>query len=137
MTFTEAELSYLESQPLGRLATVQPDGSPQVSPIGFSYNAENGTIDVGGFNMSNSQKYKNARRDGRVAIVIDDLASQDPWRVRCLEIRGDAEVTLDPEAVPGKDGSLIRIRPRRIISFGIENQDQAPHEMTSNNRDVD
>jgi pyridoxamine 5'-phosphate oxidase family protein len=137
MTFTEAELAYLDSQPIGRLATVRSDGSPQVSPVGFSYNAEFGTIDIGGFNMSRSQKYKNAAAHEAVAIVIDDLVSRDPWRVRCLEIRGRAEVVPDPgDPQPGRDSSLIRIHPRRIISFGVEHPDQEPHAMTSNNRDV-
>jgi pyridoxamine 5'-phosphate oxidase family protein len=138
MTFTDAEVTYLESQPLGRLATVQADGSPQVSPVGFSYNAELGTLEIGGFNMSRSQKYRNAARDGRVALVVDDLVSRQPWRVRCLEIRGVAEAIPDPGTpAPGHDSSIIRIRPRRVISFGIEDPDQEPHRMTSHNRDVD
>jgi hypothetical protein len=31
------------------------------------------------------------RRNGRAAIVIDDLASLDPWQPRGIEIRGRAE----------------------------------------------
>jgi pyridoxamine 5'-phosphate oxidase family protein len=138
MTFTASELSYLGSQPIGRLATVRQDGSPQVSPVGFNYNEEFGTIDIGGFNMSNSRKYHNVMHNDRVAFVVDDVASKQPWRVRCLEIRGTAEVVPDPGTpTPGHDSSLIRIRPRRIISFGIEHPDQEPHLMTSSNRDVD
>ncbi|MGP0028997.1 MAG: PPOX class F420-dependent oxidoreductase [Acidimicrobiales bacterium] len=138
MTFSDAELAYLRDQRLGRLATVRADGSPQVSPVGFSYNEEFGTIDIAGFNMSKSQKYRNAARDGRVALVVDDVASVQPWRVRCLEIRGQAEVVPDPgDPSPGHDASLIRIRPRRIISFGVDETDQEPHAMTTHNRDVD
>jgi pyridoxamine 5'-phosphate oxidase family protein len=138
MTFSAAELAYLESQPIGRLATVNRDGAPQVSPVGFSHNAELDTIDIGGFNMSRSQKYRNAAAHEAVAIVVDDLASRDPWRVRCLEIRGVAEVVPDPgDPQPGRDSSLIRIHPRRIISFGIEHPDQEPHLMTSSNRDIE
>jgi pyridoxamine 5'-phosphate oxidase family protein len=137
MTFSTAELEYLESQPLGRLATVRADGSPQVSPVGFSYNDETGTIDISGFNMSRSQKYRNAAAREAVSIVVDDLVSRDPWRVRCLEIRGVAEVVPDQrDPQPGRDSSQIRIHPRRIISFGIEHPDQEPHLMTSSNRDV-
>ncbi len=138
MTFTEAEMAYLESQPLGRLATVQADGSPQVSPVGFSYDKASDTIDIAGFNMSRSQKYRNVERNGRAALVVDDLVSRQPWRVRCLEIRGTAEAVPDPggQPTPGHDASRIRIRPRRIISFGVEDPDQEPHAMTSNNRDV-
>jgi pyridoxamine 5'-phosphate oxidase family protein len=137
MSFSDPELAYLGSQRLGRLATIQPDGSPQVSPVGFTYNEELGTIDIGGFNMSRSQKYRNVVHDGRVAFVVDDVPSTDPWRVRCLEIRGTAEAVPDPgHPVPGQDGSLIRVSPGRIISFGIDQPDQEPHLMTPHNRSV-
>jgi pyridoxamine 5'-phosphate oxidase family protein len=99
MPLTEAEIEYLEAQRLGRLATIQPDGSPQVKPVGFRYNADLGTIDIAGFRMSVSQKFRNVSRDGRAALVVDDIASTQPWRVRFLEIRGAAE------AVPRSDGS--------------------------------
>jgi pyridoxamine 5'-phosphate oxidase family protein len=137
MTFSDAELAYLGAQPLGRLATLQPDGAPQVSPVGFLYNEELGTIDIGGFNMSTSQKFRNVTRNGTVSFVVDDIASTQPWRVRCLEIRGIAEAVPDPSnPTPGHDGSIIRISPRRIISFGIDQPDQEPHELTPNNRNV-
>jgi pyridoxamine 5'-phosphate oxidase family protein len=137
MTFSDAELAYLGTQPLGRLATLQPDGAPQVSPVGFQYNEELGTIDIGGFNMSTSQKFRNVTRNGRVAFVVDDIASTQPWRVRCLEIRGIAEAVPGPSGpTPGHDGSIIRIVPRRIISFGIDQPDQEPHQLTPNNRNV-
>jgi pyridoxamine 5'-phosphate oxidase family protein len=137
MTFSDPELAYLGTQRLGRLSTLKADGAPQVSPVGFRYNEELSTIDIGGFSMSTSQKYRNVKSDGRVAFVVDDVASIDPWRVRCLEIRGVAEAVPDPsDPTPGRDGSIIRIRPGRIISFGIDQSDQAPHELTPNNRDV-
>jgi pyridoxamine 5'-phosphate oxidase family protein len=137
MTFTETEIAYLESQRIGRLATVRPDGSPQVSPVGFSYNAELGVIDIGGYSMSTTQKFRNVMHDGRVAFVVDDIYSTQPWRVRCLEIRGIAEAIREPaEPVAGQDASKIRLRPQRIISFGIDQTDQEPHLLVPNNRDV-
>lgn len=137
MAFSEAELKYLQEQHLGRLATVQADGTLQVSPVGFSYNPNGGTIDIGGYTMSSSQKYRNVVANGRVAFVVDDISSFDPWRVRCLEIRGVAEGVPGPNADAGDpDGAIIRISPRRIISFGVEEPDQEPHELTPNNRDV-
>jgi pyridoxamine 5'-phosphate oxidase family protein len=136
MSFTDHELAYLESQTLGRLATVQPDGTPQVSPVGFTYNAELGTIDIAGFSMSTSQKFTNVVEEPRVAFVVDDIASTSPWRVRCVEIRGVADTVLDPAPSPGQDSSLIRIHPRRIISFGVVNTDQEPHLVTPSRRDV-
>jgi len=124
MSFTDDELAYLDTQTLGRLATVQPDGTPQVSPVGFSYNRELGTVDIGGYSMSRSQKFRNVVHEPRVAFVVDDVVSTRPWRVRCVEIRGVADTVLDPSASPGADSSVIRIHPRRVISFGIGQEDQ-------------
>ena len=136
MAFTEAELDYLRTQPLARLATIQPDGTPQVSPVGFSYNAELGTIDIGGFTMSTSQKYRNVLTNLRVALVVDDVPSTDPWRVRCLEIRGTAQAVPPSGSRPGTDDALIRITPQRILSFGVIHADQEPHRMTVSKRNV-
>jgi pyridoxamine 5'-phosphate oxidase family protein len=137
MSFTSAEHAYLATQRLGRLATVQPNGTLQVSPVGFRYNASTGTIDIGGFNMASSRKFRNVAHNGRAAFVVDDLASIDPWRVRCLEVRGHAEAIAAPaDSAAGVDGSIIRIHPRRIISFGIDDPDHAPRELVPNNRDV-
>lgn len=128
MTFHDVEIAYLHAQRLGRLATAAPDGTLQVSPVGFAYNADLGTIDIGGFRNERSRKYRNVAENGRAAFVVDDLHSVDPWRVRCLEVRGWAEV------VP--DRALIRMHPRRIISFGIDTPDTAPHELVALSRDV-
>jgi pyridoxamine 5'-phosphate oxidase family protein len=136
MTFSAAEIDYLTNQRLGRLATIQRSGAPQVSPVGFEYNEALGTVDIGGFAMSTSQKFRNVKADGRVAFVVDDVPSTDPWRVRCLEIRGTAEAIVDVSAADRTDSSIIRIRPARIISFCVDQTDQAPHELTPNNRDV-
>ena len=137
MNFTEQETEYLASQRLARLATVQADGTPQVSPVGFSYRPELGVIDIGGFDMSRSQKFRNVLHEPRVALVVDDIVSLEPWRVRCLEIRGVAEALVDPAGpTPGHDGSIIRVHPRRVISFGIDQADVAPHLLVPNKRNV-
>ena len=119
--FTERELAYLREQHLGRLATVQPGGVLQNSPVGFGYNAELGTIDIGGHNMAASQKFRNVAAGSPVAFVVDDIASFDPWTVRCLEIRGDAEALTDPgDGTANLAGPIIRVHPRKIISFGVD-----------------
>lgn len=127
MSFTDTELEYLSTQRLGRLATAQPDGTLQVSPVGFRYNEKTGTIDIAGHGMVRSRKFRNVAENGQAAFVIDDLASTQPWRPRCVEIRGDGEAIPEPTdsawatAIPqtGFDGAIIRIHPKRIISFGI------------------
>ena len=111
--FTEVELAYLHGERrLGRLATVGRDGTPHVVPVGWSHNRELDTIDVGGRDLAATKKYRDADRTGRAAIVIDDLASVNPWRPRGVEIRGRAE------AIGGAD-PLIRIHPERIVSWGL------------------
>ena len=133
--FTASELDYLVAQRLGRLATVQPDGTLQVSPVGFQVNPATTTIDIVGFHMAASRKFRNIADNGRVAFVVDDIASVEPWRVRCLEIRGRGEaITADPST--NLDGAIIRIHPTRIISFGIDEPDQEPHLLTPNNHNV-
>ena len=47
-------------------------------------------IDVGG-DEERSKKFRDVVRTGRAAIVIDDLASTDPWRPSAVEVRGGAE----------------------------------------------
>jgi pyridoxamine 5'-phosphate oxidase family protein len=113
--FTEDERKYLSERRLGRIATVGKDGTPHVVPVGWRYNPERESIDVGGRDFARTKKFRDARRSGRAAIVIDDLASTDPWRPRGIEVRGRAE-TLDG------DRPLIRIHPERIVSWGIESE---------------
>ena len=113
--FTEEEKRYLSERRLGRIATVGKDGTPHVVPVGWSYNPERETIDVGGRDFARTKKFRDARRSGRAAIVSDDLASTDPWRPRGIEVRGRAE-TLDG------DRPMIRIHPERIVSWGIESE---------------
>lgn len=121
MSFTQPELRYLATQVLARLATVAPDGTVQNSPVGFSVNTELGTVDIGGFNLARSKKFKNIRTSPKVAVVIDDLASRDPWTVRGVEIRGTAEALQDVDPPrQGMSREVIRVTPRRIISWGVD-----------------
>jgi pyridoxamine 5'-phosphate oxidase family protein len=112
--FTETELRYLTGgQQLGRIATVGADATPHVVPVGWIYNAATDTVDVGGYELERSKKFRDVARSGRAAIVIDDLASTDPWRPRGIEVRGRGEAIRLPTP-------LIRIHPERIVSWGLE-----------------
>jgi pyridoxamine 5'-phosphate oxidase family protein len=112
--FTDAELQYLVGgRQLGRLATVGRDGTPHVVPVGWIYNAASQTIDISGHDLARTKKFRDVARSGRAAIVIDDLASVDPWRPRGVKVRGDA-VLEDDGGRP-----RIRIRPRVVWSWGI------------------
>ena len=128
MTLTEAEQRFLATQRHGRLATIAPDGTPQVKPVGFSYNVELGTIDIAGMNMASSAKYRNVRSNPNVAFVADDVPAPERGAagVRFLEVRGAAEtVTARPgPGQPAPDGhlapELIRIHLRRVLGFNVD-----------------
>lgn len=122
--FTPMEIEYLQSQRLGRLATVNPQGRPQNSPVGFRYNPELDAIEIGGRFMSKSKKFRNILKNPYVAFVVDDV--QPPWRPRGVEIRGSAEaLPTGGKAFFGAnydaDDGLIRIKPLQIIGWGLDN----------------
>ena len=119
---TKAQTNYLAGQRLGRIATSGADGKPHVVPTSFRHNSELGTIDVGGFQVANTKKYRDVLANPWAAIVVDDLVSIDPWRPRMLEIRGRAEAVASGGAGlgPGFGDSFIRIHPHKVNSFGID-----------------
>ncbi len=92
------------------MATVGADGTPQVVPVGWSFTAELDAIEIGGHDCAQTKKFRDVQQCGRAALVIDDLASTDPWRPRGIEIRGRANAIQTPRA-------LIRIHPERIVSW--------------------
>src|SRR5438105_12934195 len=91
--FMDIELEYLKTQRLGRLATVNKNGEPQIAPVTFRYNTELDAIDIGGLNMGETQKFRNVARNGLTSFVIDDIAP--PFQPRGIEIRGHAEALPD------------------------------------------
>ncbi|MEV5491514.1 PPOX class F420-dependent oxidoreductase [Streptomyces bobili] len=118
--FSEAERAYLRSQRLGRLATVDPQGRPQANPVGF-HPQDDGTILVGGHAMGATKKWRNLQRNPKVALVVDDIVSERPWRVRGVDIRGEAELLTGPHGLgPHFSEEVIRIHPHRIHSWGLE-----------------
>ncbi|MFE0256926.1 PPOX class F420-dependent oxidoreductase [Streptomyces sp. NPDC059010] len=120
--FSEAEHAYLRSQRLGRLATVDPAGQPQANPVGF-FPQDDGTILVGGRAMGATKKWRNLSKNPKVALVVDDLVSVRPWRVRGIEVRGDAELLTGPhELGPYFSEEVIRIHPRWVHSWGLEQE---------------
>jgi pyridoxamine 5'-phosphate oxidase family protein len=120
--FTDAEQAYLDEQLLGRLATAGADGKPHVVPTSFRLNRDTGTIDAGGMHVETTKKYRDVQANPWAAIVVDDLASTDPWTPRMLEIRGRAEALPSGGETlgPGFGAAFIRIHPAKKNSYGIE-----------------
>jgi pyridoxamine 5'-phosphate oxidase family protein len=125
--FSEAELAYLTGQRLGRLATVNRAGQPHVVPIGYRYNPDLDVIELGGYGFGSSKKFRDARQTGKVAFVVDDAGPDG--KPRFIELRGAAEcLDTGGEALgDGIDPQLIRVRPTRVISYGVEPDSAGAH----------
>jgi pyridoxamine 5'-phosphate oxidase family protein len=112
VAFSEAEAEYLAESFIGRVATSSMIGQPHVVPVGYKFDGS--TITFGGWNLTKSLKFKNLMANDKVAFVVDDVVSTDPWKVRGVEIRGKAEPVATKEGV-----TAIRIIPLNIRSWGL------------------
>lgn len=117
--FQPEEITYIESQLLGRLATVGVDGDPHVVPVTHRYNRILDTIDIGGHDFVPSKKYQNVAATGRVAYVIDDFDEQ--LVPRGIEIRGRGELQTEGgrDIDPSFDDEMLRIYPEHIARWGL------------------
>jgi pyridoxamine 5'-phosphate oxidase family protein len=125
---TTAEREYLASCRRGCLATIGPDGGPDVVPVSYRLNAD-GTIDIGGPRMGESRKFRNVAARPRVAFVVDDTVPEGPGPFRPgvgrgLELRGRAEALRGVQP-PGFGAGLfsdevIRIHPEQCVSWHVD-----------------
>jgi PPOX class probable F420-dependent enzyme len=121
--------ALLDSPVFVIVATIQPDGGPQVSPVWVKRDGD----DVLFSTTVDRQKYKNLTRDPRVSVVVQP--AEAPYTY--AEIRGTAEVTTDgarelidelsvkytgktyatfnPASVSDADRVVVRIRPRKVV----------------------
>lgn len=112
------------------LATVMPDGSPQVTPVWVDFDGTHVRVN----SAKGRLKDKNMRRDKRVALSVQD--PDNPYRY--LEIRGNvdditengADADIDslakkyldkdkyPFRAPGEVRVIYKIRPEKISRIG-------------------
>src|SRR5262249_6886308 len=76
----DSHLDLFKKKAFANLATLMPQGSPQVTPVWVDYDGRYVVINT----AEGRQKDKNLARDGRVALSIMD--PENPYRY--LEIRG-------------------------------------------------
>jgi pyridoxamine 5'-phosphate oxidase family protein len=118
MSFTEEEIAYLRSQRLARIATVSADGQPDVMPVGYQFDGP--SLYVGGMNPVKTRKFRNVRAGNtKIALVIDDLVSVNPWTVRGMRIYGNAELLVRQEGQFGP-GQYMRITPTVSWSWNLD-----------------
>lgn len=96
----EAELEFLRSQRIGRLATVGPGGQPHVMPVMYQL-TEDGSLEFD----ADGIKLRNLTAEPRVAFVVDTMGPR-----RGVAVQGVASVVAPERA---------RLRPRRAFSWGL------------------
>lgn len=112
------------------IATLMPDGSPQVTPVWVDFDGENILFNT----AEGRRKTRNLDRDGRVAISVHDQAN--PYRY--LQVRGTvvertkegaeahidkmAKKYLDLDAYPYRDPSqprvIYKVKPEHVQTMG-------------------
>jgi pyridoxamine 5'-phosphate oxidase family protein len=111
--FSAEEVEYLKSQRLARIATVSKQLQPDVAPVIFEFDGEH--IYIGGRQQTKTLKYKNVLEgNAKVAIVVDDLESSNPWKPRGIKIHGTAEI-VEREGQLGY-AEYLKVAPERYWS---------------------
>jgi pyridoxamine 5'-phosphate oxidase family protein len=115
--FSDKEIDYLKSQKLARIATVSKGLQPDVQPVG--YELEGDKFIIGSLDMEKTLKYKNIKNGNpKVALVIDDLESVNPFKPRGIKVHGTAEI-VERTSIYGK-GLYIQVTPQKVWSWGIQ-----------------
>lgn len=132
MTIPDSHRDLLdwETRAFANVATIGPDGEPQNNPVWFDFDGDVVKISQ----TTGRQKYRNVRKDGRVALSI--LDPENPYRY--LEIRGEVERIEDdddnafinsmaskylgkdtyPWHQPEDHRVVLRIRPKHTTTMG-------------------
>lgn len=98
----EAYLDLFQKKAFASLATLMPDGRPQVTPVWCDYDGRHVIVN----SAKGRQKDRNMRRDARVSLAIID--PDNPYRY--LEVRGRvAEITED-----GADAHIDRMAKKYL-----------------------
>ena len=85
----DAVLAFMEERHIATLTLVRPDGTPHVTPVGFSYDAEARLARI--ITWTSSQKYRFTSVDGGVAAAVNQVDGG-----RWITLEGRAIATTDP-----------------------------------------
>jgi PPOX class probable F420-dependent enzyme len=118
----EKYLDLFQKKTFGQLATLMPDGSPQVSPVWVDYDGRNILIN----SAKGRVKDKNMRRDPRVGLDLVD--PENPYRhlslrgrvVDITEQGADAHIDKMAKKYLGKDKYPYRSSGEVRVIYKIE-----------------
>ena len=119
MSFTDEEIAYMRSQPIARLATLGTDGQPDVVPVAFEFDGSFFWVGGTGAAVLDTRKLRNVRAGRlKVALVMDDMVSFDPFITRCIRVYGNAEQPVERTGLVGP-GFYVRITPTVSWSWNM------------------
>ncbi|RSM65743.1 PPOX class F420-dependent oxidoreductase [Amycolatopsis sp. WAC 01376] len=120
MAFTEEEIAYLRSQPLARFATLSEDGEqPDVVPLAFEFDGTHFWVGGVGASVLATRKFRNIQAGQRkVALLIDDLVSLDPFIARGVRVYGEAADPVERMGAVGP-GIYARVTPKVSWSWNM------------------
>jgi pyridoxamine 5'-phosphate oxidase family protein len=119
VSFTDEEIAYLRSQPIARLASLGPDDQPDVVPVGFEFDGADFWIGGSGESVLRTRKVRNiAAGRHKVALVVDDLVSFDPFIARGIRVYGAAAGPVERVGMVGP-GFYLRITPSISWSWNM------------------
>ena len=130
MGFPDSHKDLLQKKAFANLATVNPDGSPQVTPVWFDIDGEDIRINTARGRI----KDRNLRQNAAVALAVMD--PDNPYRY--VQVRGrvsevtesGADAHIDslakkymgvdkyPYRRPGEVRVIFKIRPERVQTMG-------------------
>lgn len=131
-SLSEKARALLKAPNFVSLATLMPDGSPQVTPVWGDVEGDTVVINTAAGRL----KANNAIRDPRVALTVFD--SQNPYRmvairgkvVQATEEGADAHIDMlakkylnqdtYPFRAPGERRLILRIEPERVLEYGMD-----------------
>jgi pyridoxamine 5'-phosphate oxidase family protein len=120
MSFTEEEITYVRSQSLARLATLSADGQqPDVVPVSFEFDGTGFWVGGPGGSVLRTRKFRNVRGGNtKVALVVDDLRSLEPFVARGIRVYGEAAQPVERVGMFGP-GIYVRITPTVSWSWNM------------------
>jgi pyridoxamine 5'-phosphate oxidase family protein len=83
--------------------------------------AEN-AVDVGGYGFGSSKKWRDATKNQKVTFLLDESGGGEAYGIelRCTaELHETGGEGINPR-FPGFDPQFLRLRPHRIVSWGVE-----------------
>jgi pyridoxamine 5'-phosphate oxidase family protein len=119
VSFTDEEIAYLRSQPLARVATIGPEAQPDVVPLAFEFDGTHLWVGGAGESVLRTRKIRNVTAgQHRIALVVDDLVSLEPFIARGIRVYGTADGPVERTGMMGP-GIFLRITPEISWSWNL------------------